>query len=1580
MATININRAAVTILSPLIDDSSKRYKTLNGADYVVLSFKHDSWVEFFPGDDITWDGVTYTIQQVPKFKKKSAIHYEYELRFEGPYYALDSAMFLLDSVEGEFFLTGEAEDFVDLIVTNLNRVHGAGSYSAGTIPTTDFKNLSFKNESCLNVLQRICEEYELEYYFSGSIVINLSTSIGVVTGLSYQYADGLRNITRSKFSNTDLITRLYAYGSERNIISTYPTKRLHLPASSYPNRYMEQNQATYGVREQVKHWDDIYPHFEGSVDSSSANNVIIDIGIDFDLNSYLIEGVTAKIVFKTGDLAGMEFEILEYNHTTHQVTFNEYTDEAGNVYPSTSFNPSAGDEFTFVDINMPAAYITAAESALATAATAYLGDMSSPNVQYEVEVDWHHLQTTSTSLDVGDLVEITDAQLAPGGINYRILQLEQSIANPYKYTIKTGEHVLVGYITRMNTSIQDVTREVRAVRRETILDTRRGYLATDELRGDVFDNDGYFDTTNIRPLSIETSMLTVGNKSTQLTLSSVLAEPNHQGNANYLDISTGDLIHFTLEASPRTWNIASYSSTSLVTGSSYYMYVRCPKVGASATWLVTTTQYQVDPDDGYYYFLVGHLSSVISDLRRISWLYGQTTVNGGFIKTGRISSIGGGTYFDLTTGNIVGTITFGAGSSGYSNITDSPDSLSDINSQEATDLADALSTANSAQTDATQALSDAAAAQSTADGKIVAYYQTTAPTGASNGDIWFDTDDGNKIYVHNGTSWVERQDDDIASAIASAQTAQTTADGKAIVFFQTSAPTSGMSEGDIWIDTNDNYKQYVYSGLAWVESTTADALQALSDAAAAQSTADGKIVAYYQDNQPSGGSEGDIWFDTNDGNRIYVYDSGSWVESQDNDIALAINNAQTAQTTADGKAVVYYQTTAPTGASAHDLWVDTNDSYKTYIYSGSAWVATSVVDAINALANAATAQSTADGKIVSFYQTSAPTTGMSHGDIWFDIDDGNKIYVYTEGYWPSFTKTTFWQTTAPTSGMVDGDIWIDTNDGNKAYEYNGTAWVLFTGTVYIQINEPTSGMSHGDLWYDSDDSNAAYIYIENEWIESQDSEIAEAIADAATAQSTADGKVTTFFLASTDPTAPPIAEGIGDLWFQTDTGKLIRWSGSSWGQDVADITQTIIDGGLITTGRIEVKNNTTTQGGLQGTTAAGSTEIGLWLGSTYANRATAPFRVTHGGAVTMTNATIKTGASDYINIDGNTFSGYAGTTLRARIEINAARGDAGELYLADDSSHSITLNPIGLMKGNTSDYLFRWDGSYVNMLNYNLVVSEDLFVGNRTAPYDTAYDRSLVVAETGTSGQSLMEIVGNVTSDSPAGRISFHNTQSSNSTKRIVLISGYRDGDNDAGKLIVHVADDSGTLRQSITASADRHTWFVGGTAELHLTSSSLSPYTHNGLDLGDSTHAWRYMYLTRLYLRGPSLTAQSYKLVYNTSTDEVTYESDASDQRLKKNLKPIDNAMEKIMQLTGYTFKFNKRGKEVTGQDNNRPRAGLVAQEVQTVLPEAVTGIGETEYLNVEYKDMTALTIQGMKELYLKIDALEERIKQLTN
>lgn len=118
-----------------------------------------------------------------------------------------------------------------------------------------------------------------------------------------------------------------------------------------------------------------------------------------------------------------------------------------------------------------------------------------------------------------------------------------------------------------------------------------------------------------------------------------------------------------------------------------------------------------------------------------------------------------------------------------------------------------------------------------------------------------------------------------------------------------------------------------------------DWYDALTTAEAAQATADGKIVTFWQASAPGSASEGDIWFDTDDGYRQYRRTGGAWVVAADTRIGTAISNAATAQATADGKVVTFVQTSTPTAEGVGDLWFDSDDGYKLYRWNGSSWVA-----------------------------------------------------------------------------------------------------------------------------------------------------------------------------------------------------------------------------------------------------------------------------------------------------------------------------------------------------------------------------------------------------------------------------------------------------------------------------------------------------------------------------------------------------------------------------------------------------------------------------------------------------------------
>lgn len=104
-------------------------------------------------------------------------------------------------------------------------------------------------------------------------------------------------------------------------------------------------------------------------------------------------------------------------------------------------------------------------------------------------------------------------------------------------------------------------------------------------------------------------------------------------------------------------------------------------------------------------------------------------------------------------------------------------------------------------------------AEAVADGKIESFYQASMPTTGSVGDLWIDTDAGNKMYRHNGTTFIEVQDDGISAAIVAASDAQATADGKVTTFVSETAPTA-EAIGDLWFKASTGELRR-WSGTAW---------------------------------------------------------------------------------------------------------------------------------------------------------------------------------------------------------------------------------------------------------------------------------------------------------------------------------------------------------------------------------------------------------------------------------------------------------------------------------------------------------------------------------------------------------------------------------------------------------------------------------------------------------------------------------------------------------------------------------------------------------------------------------------------
>lgn len=663
--------------------------TLLGADTVAITVKSATPLTFHLGDQIDVYGKTYTLNQLPGIKKTGNRNFEYTLTFEGVQYELIDAQFLLpdDTVLDSF--TGDLEDFLGILIGNLTRVY-PGKWVLGVFPAnTEFKTLTYTEKNCLEVLQDLCEQYSTEFEITqanGVRSLNIKMA-GVNFPYTFRYGrtGGLYELTRQNINSKNVVTRLYVYGGSSNLGDKYRYTRLCLPGKAKNASYIEDAAAiaAYGLKENTKIFDDIKPERYGEVTAAgSAYYAFKDATMNFDLNEkdsagntkWLIDGVNAKVKFTTGNLAGYEFDVHKYDHATKEIQVVPFTDENGMKFPSktsAAFQFGVGDKYFFTDINLPDAYKTEAENKLLSEGNKAIAGYSQPQVQYGLSIDENFIRQFAGELTVvnlfavGDYIPVEDEDI---GVNksVRITAFTRDLLREYKYNITLGDSVTKTTITRVIEDLQKIDNVIEINDLADPSKARRNWKASQEVLANVFDPEGHYYSEKIKPLSIETTMLATGARSQQFVLQNTRFEPNYEGNPNTVRVVGGTLVHYTIAETVKSWQLNTATFSNLVSGTVYYIYARCQKTGTAGNIVFDTVQRKVDSDPTYYYFLVGSLSSAITDTdgkrpaRLIALTYGATTINGRFLTTGRIQSGDGQTYFDLDAGEIGGNIKFRA--------------------------------------------------------------------------------------------------------------------------------------------------------------------------------------------------------------------------------------------------------------------------------------------------------------------------------------------------------------------------------------------------------------------------------------------------------------------------------------------------------------------------------------------------------------------------------------------------------------------------------------------------------------------------------------------------------------------------------------------------------------------------------------------------------------------------------------------------------------------------------------------------------------------------------------------------------
>lgn len=609
---INICRFyADNIVAVVKTRNLKVFKSLQGDWYATMSFESNTKLDIQYWDYITVNsnginGDLFHLVTVPEFKKISTNKFQYNLRFEHVTTLLTWTNIMYAN-ESDFSFYGNFDEILDILISSHQRT-GYNKFQKGTVTATLRKNHKFTNESCLSVIRRLCEEYELEYEFQPVGVtynINIKTKVANDTAIVLQYGkgNGLYELTRDRMLTEELCTVLYAYGAAKNLRPDYRGGMRRLYLADNPLKQNEMLDTGWGHHEHHVAFDDIFPKRTANVtgyfqvleeDLTDAQRETFPEGIfrvedstlTFDLNGYLLGGLTAKIRMMTGNLAGLEFEILRYDKDYKHIYIIPYKDERGLQFPNETLQISAGDQYTLIDISQPSEYVETAENNLLARAQAYLADHCNPKFEYRCKVD----PALGYKFEVGDRVTIVDPDYSISGL-HRISELiYNSLTGIFELIL--SEKAIPTRVVRTEMRLDVLERATKDTKKDTVESMRKEKETAEELRTRLTDpaDDLFAADRIVRDESIDPRMLAYDAGVPQWYLKNALIEPNIDNNEDKVRIYSGEI------------SISNYKDVTLDRYGIYKKKLLGEIYNPTRTWVINETDFTLPTKESYFMY------------------------------------------------------------------------------------------------------------------------------------------------------------------------------------------------------------------------------------------------------------------------------------------------------------------------------------------------------------------------------------------------------------------------------------------------------------------------------------------------------------------------------------------------------------------------------------------------------------------------------------------------------------------------------------------------------------------------------------------------------------------------------------------------------------------------------------------------------------------------------------------------------------------------------------------------------------------------------------------------------------------
>lgn len=476
--------------------------------------------------------------QKPNISKTTG-GYEYELKFEAPHCAWKNKISMLvykqnvGNVEKRYRKESSWNHTADIItqaeaaiIDNLDclgmdyrvQLHGVDEDTASKSVL-----VTYDNTSIYDALTLIADAFDVEWWIVGNIIYFGKCQFGEETeSVDLTLGDNVSDMGNAK-SSADFATRFYVYGSDRNLRNYRKndrgesvalgvvTDRLMLPkGTDYIDLYKYDTEGnrvyitdsaytatntempSEEVVENTIVFDDVYPKQDATITDvfvyrkapikDSEGNVVKKIpiywckvdGFIFD-RKYLLEGKTIQMMFQSGLLSGMTFDVT-FNPANDAVKHPDgsvnkdaqrwelvYNTDYGRELPDETLKPSVGDKIVF--INFDAKLVTEgdmvadAEKKLYTTAVDYIKKQATDNQTYDCTI-MCDVARDGFTLDVGQRVRLVNAAFFRTPRKSRVIGWEIPLDIPYDNPVYTiGEAVSYSTIGTLSKSVEALTAQ-----------------------------------------------------------------------------------------------------------------------------------------------------------------------------------------------------------------------------------------------------------------------------------------------------------------------------------------------------------------------------------------------------------------------------------------------------------------------------------------------------------------------------------------------------------------------------------------------------------------------------------------------------------------------------------------------------------------------------------------------------------------------------------------------------------------------------------------------------------------------------------------------------------------------------------------------------------------------------------------------------------------------------------------------------------------------------------------------------------------------------------------------------------------